>query len=350
VATSTWKWRRAGALLFLPLLPLACCPAEVYELTAASPTVSLPADEAPHCYGTEWWYYTGKLSVMDGSSYGVEAVIFHSAETRYLFGHEGWFAHLALLDEASGAFTYYQDRWLEPDAGATVSDAGVQLTNSLIQMTIHDGKDHVQAASPDGHFSFSLDLHDDRGPILHGGGYITYGPNTKSFYYSRPRMLAAGTLTIDGQSQPVFGQLWFDRQWGRSVVNLQTAWDWFSLRLDDGSAVMLFNFRGLSSTLAMGTYVPPTGDAVTLTADDFTLTPTADWTSPHTGRTYPTTWEITIPTQGLTITTTAVADDQEFDARATTFNIYWEGLCNVAGTRDGQPIAGDAYIELLNEP
>ena len=50
------------------------------------------------------------------------------------------------------------------------------------------------------------------------------------------------------------------------------------------------------------------------------------------------------------MTVTAIADDQELDVRASTFNVYWEGLCDIDGTRAGQPIAGHAYIELTNYP
>jgi predicted secreted hydrolase len=342
--------RRSAVLVAPVLLALACCPAEIYELTTPDPTVHLPADEAPHCYGMEWWYYTGRLTTQDGRSYGAEAVIFRVPKLQYLFGSAGWFAHLALLDENSQAFTYDQGRWLEPGAGASTTDNGVQLDTPLIQMTLNDGHDHLQAAARDGHFSLNLDLLDERGPVLHNGGYIVYGPSTRSFYYSRPRMLAQGTLTVDGQPQQVTGQLWFDRQWGRNVITPTTAWDWFSLRLDDGGSVMLFNFRDLPTPVALGTYVPPTGDPVTLAAGDFVITPTASWTSPHTGRTYPVAWEIQIPSQGIVATVTAVADDQEFDARSTTLNVYWEGLCDVTGTHDGQTLGGDAYVELVNYP
>ena len=37
---------------------------------------------------------------------------------------------------------------------------------------------------------------------------------------------------------------------------------------------------------------------------------------------------------------------QELDTRATTGVIYWEGSQVVTATRDGQPLAGEAYVEL----
>jgi len=37
---------------------------------------------------------------------------------------------------------------------------------------------------------------------------------------------------------------------------------------------------------------------------------------------------------------------QELDTRATTGVIYWEGSQVVAATRDGEPVRGEAYVEL----
>jgi predicted secreted hydrolase len=208
----------------------------------------------------------------------------------------------------------------------------------------------------DGRLALELDLTDIRGPILHGdAGYIPWGSTRTSFYYSRPRMKAVGTLEIDGQARPVTGMLWFDRQWGYDVRDPWLMWDWFSLRLDDGSSIMLYVFRDPNSPLAEGTYVPAIGQPIHLDAAAFTVQSTDHWTSPHTAIRYPMGWDISIPSQGLTLAVTAAAKDQEFDALLTTFNIYWEGLCTVTGVRtvadqpgQSQPVTGFAYTELTN--
>jgi predicted secreted hydrolase len=38
--------------------------------------------------------------------------------------------------------------------------------------------------------------------------------------------------------------------------------------------------------------------------------------------------------------------DQELDTSRTTGLTYWEGACTVAGTKDNQPLTGQAYVEL----
>jgi predicted secreted hydrolase len=340
---------RLGILALAALWPAGCCPDTWYEVLASDPTVRLPLDESPHCSGGEWWYYSGRLQTDDARGYGIEAVIFHVPPAVLVIPEQGWAAHFAVLDESSGAFRYDQVRAFEPGGRGSRPSDGFDLQTDLVRMSGSEGHDHLQAAMLDGSYSIDLTLEDQRGPILHGGdGYVPYGEDGRSFYYSRPRMQARGTLLIDGQPHQAEGTLWFDRQWGRDVRNPWLSWDWFSIRLDNDTEVMLFVFRGENPHVAFGTYVPAAGDAVPLNGDDFAITPTAWWTSPHTGISYPVGWEVSAIAQDLRLTITAVADDQELDVRASTLNVYWEGLCTVAGTQADGPVSGLAIVELTN--
>jgi predicted secreted hydrolase len=326
----------------------ACCPGAFYEILSANPIPAFPRDEAPHCVGAEWWYYTGVLATTDGDRYGIEAVVFHAPRGLFLLPIDAWVAHFAVLDESSGDFAYEQDRWLGTQP-ATVE--GFDLFTPLVQMTGFNGHDALHAATSDGRYVLDLALDDIKGVVLHGGdGYVPYGSQDMSFYYSRPRMQASGTLQIRGAAEGVSGTLWFDRQWGRDLTDPLIAWDWFSLRLDNGVDVMLFVFRDSDPPVVLGTFMSAAGDPVHLNAADVVITPTDWWTSPHTGRTYPVRWEIRIIGQELSLEVAAVVDDQELDVRGTTLNVYWEGLCRLAGTHHGQPVQGVAYVELTNYP
>ena len=81
---------------------------------------------------------------------------------------------------------------------------------------------------------------------------------------------------------------------------------------------------------------------------EFTVTDLESWTSSDTGATYPVRQRIEVPSAGLTLDVDRALDDQEFDARSTTLNVYWEGLSLVTGTRDGRPVGGYAYVEMAN--
>lgn len=339
--------RRAASLL---AFAVAGCSADaIYELTCPSPAVRLPRDEAPHCYGGEWWYYTGRLESEDGKRYGIEAVIFHDAHLPIVVVREAWFAHFAVLEEATGRFVYDQSLRFEQSRIDCPQQRGFSLNTPLVRMSGADGSDRIRAATSDGSYAMDLTLVDQRGPVLHGdAGYVPYGQYGRSFYYSRPRMHAGGTLEIDGRACDVTGEFWFDRQWGRNLQDPWLRWDWFSLRLDDGSDVMLFVFRDTDPPVASGTYVPAAGEPSPLAASDFDIEPVAFWISPHTGATYPVAWEIVIGPHDLSITVTAVTEDQELDTRATTLNVYWEGLCTITGTRAGAAVTGHAFVELTN--
>ena len=337
----------------LTTLVVGCAPDDLFELTAPTPVVLLPRDEAPKQFsGGEWWYYTGRVTDEEGRAYGIQAVIFHVPRLPYLANvAQAWIAHFAVLDETTGRFIYEQDVVLDQPISETQPKVGFDLATPLVQLSGLDGSDRISAASPDGSLAIDLELRDKRGPILHGdGGYVPFGTSGRAFYYSRPAMQAAGTLTIDGRPRQVTGEFWFDRQWGLQVANPWAKWDWFSLRLDDGTRIMLFVFRDPLAPVWFGTYIPPTGDPLTLGPGDFNITPTATWTSPHTSRTYPVAWRVDFPAQELELTVTASADDQELNVVSSTFNVYWEGLCRISGTRASQPVTGHAYVELTNYP
>jgi predicted secreted hydrolase len=326
-----------------------CCREVWYEILTPEPAVRLPQDEASHCYGGEWWYYTGRLTSQEGRGYGIEAVIFHDPHVPVLSWIEGWVAHFAILNETTGLFHYDQARFLGPAGAESAVGHGFDLFTPLVQMSGGNGQDHLRATMSDSAYSIDLTVEDERGPIFHGkGGYVPFGRDGQSFYYSRPRMHASGILTIEGEPRQVEGNLWFDRQWGRDLRNPWVPWDWFSLRLDDGTHVMLFVFRSTDPPVALGTYIPDAGEPHELAPQDFIITPVSFWTSPHSGGTYPVSWDIEIALHNLFVAVTAVAKDQELDARASTLNVYWEGLCTVTGTRDEQPVEGTAYVELAN--
>lgn len=335
---------------------LGCvCSDACYEWLAASPGVSLPDDEAAHCYGAEWWYYTGLLAADDGREYGFEAVIFHAAPWVFVGTPEGfpivapvdaYVAHFAITDVADETFTYDQVRTIHPQPAVA---GGFHLMTPLLMFHGSEGRDHISGAMMDGSYELDLILEAGGEPILHGEeGYVRYGSVGGSFYYSRPRMTASGHLRDGDQVLPVNGEVWFDRQWGRDVNNPLLKWVWFSMRLDDGTAIMLYRFLDGDSTLDHGTLSGADGGVSDLMQGDFTIADDEFWTSPDSGATYPVRWQIEIPAAGLVLDVNRALDNQELETRPSTLNVYWEGLCFVTGTRDGQPVSGHAYVEMTN--
>ena len=57
-------------------------------------------------------------------------------------------------------------------------------------------------------------------------------------------------------------------------------------------------------------------------------------------------WRARVPEEELDVAIRPVLEDQELDTRRSTTMVYWEGASDVTGTRRGQPIAGQAYVEM----
>jgi predicted secreted hydrolase len=374
-----------GAILAAPPIarpsppPQASPPAPAHD----PQPIDLPADDAPHHRLTEWWYYTGHLRAANGSWYGFEYVIFRAERGAFPVA---WASHLALTDESGQRFLYAQRSEVGPqvDASADRPDGGFAFAitgydptrpGTALQapwtMAGSNGRDELAAAtapgeattagggatggSPEGttgeasSFGIQLDLLASKPPALHDtDGWIDFGPAGGSYYYSRTRMAATGTLTIDGQPVQVTGTAWFDHQWGDFIAVGGGGWDWFALGLDDGTDLTLSLVRSQDGSypLVYGTLVAPDGSTRHLTADDFRVAPVGTWTSPRTGAVYPSGWHVQVPSIGLDVTVTPTLLDQELDTRATTGVVYWEGAQIVEGTLDGRPIAGRGYVEL----
>jgi predicted secreted hydrolase len=249
----------------------------------------------------------------------------------------------------------------QPGSGFDLAIRGLDpaIPESLTRTPWHlvgsNGHDRIEAAlSPQeataagAPFGLSLSLEAQKPPALHDtDGWIDFDGAGGSYYYSRTRMAATGTLSLDGTSQGVVGIAWFDHQWG-DFIAVGGGWDWFAVDLEDGTDLTISLVRDTagSPVLTYGTLVDRAGAAHHLDADAFSVTSTARWTSPASGVDYPARWHIEIPGEQLTIDLEPTVAAQELDTRASTGVIYWEGSQRVSATRDGRPVGGEAYVEL----
>jgi predicted secreted hydrolase len=362
-----------GSLL-LPVLALAACDpnqdgvqsrliAPVGSSTgftrAEAPTsLSFPVDHGPHPdFQTEWWYLTGNLQTADGRHFGYQLTFFRRAlvpPTERLERTSEWatdqvyMAHLALTDVANRDHRAVERfaRGAAGLAGATGEPFAVWLENWRLESTAPDR--YQIEASADG-FSLALRLTDSKGPILQGDqGYSRKGPEpgNASFYYSLTRLETSGTVTVENDSLPVDGLSWMDHEYSTSALTAgQVGWDWFSLQLDDGTDVMVFQIRredGSVDPFSSGTLVQADGNIQPLTRDDFEIEVLDRWRSPDTNARYPSRWRITVPSTDMTLVLDPRLADQEMDVSYS----YWEGAVQVEGEQAGSAVQGDGYVEL----
>ena len=360
---------RLPTLALLTLLLAACSTFKPVPTTRFNPTATratLPQDEAVHPKNSlEWWYLTGHLrDAVTGQVYGVEYVFFHF---NLKDGKDDYqMVNVALTDPQGQQFKY--DYRLDKLPRLLTDSLPVRLRDHKAGQTwAFDGQEgsyHLKAAlTGKANQGYALDLRTvpTKPVLLHGGtGYENYGQGILAGYYSYPRLATTGTIMVAGQPHQVTGELWYDRQWNcTSIVTKGVGWDWFSIQLQEPNAeattsteLMLNTLRNSETgqQLNNGSYFSATNQNTHLGGTDFQLTPLTYWTSPKSKKKYPAKWRVQVPAQGYDLTVEPLVPNQELGLRffhAFTM-YYWEGMCHVTGTHNGQPVTGNAYVEITN--
>lgn len=310
---------------------------QAVERTTALKPVALPADDAPHATGMEWWYYNGHLRGAKGEHYA-----FHVA----IFLHDGMVRHTVFHGSLTDLRTGKRHERQLRTAGlpTTVTEGGFDFQFGGWRVAGAGAGHSLEIGDQD--FSVTLQMRDAFAPMLHRAagsatpGLLDFGVGGISYYYSRPRIAATGTVVQGGVKTAVRGDVWFDHQWG-DFDGGGLAWNWFALQLDGGHNVMLYELFDAKGrrVMKMGSIAGPDGVARPIADADITLQPQGAWTSPATGVRYPAAWQVRLPEGVLNLTPLKLAS--EFDARTSTFNIYWEGAVRVSGARTGQ-----GFVEL----
>lgn len=333
-------------------LPVAAAPDPDAFARAIGPRAwSFPADHGAHsAFQTEWWYYTGDLSTQDGRRFGYQLTVFRRALTpeAQVSGSEwratqAYMAHFTVTDIAGGVF-YQAQRFSRGAVGLAGATTEPRYHVWLDDWSVDACDDQaatltLAAASPEVAVDFVLEQ--AKPPALqgdHGLSPKSDEPGSASYYYSLTRLLTRGTIRLNGEVFAVTGASWMDHEFGTSALGPDAqGWDWFGLQLDDNRELMLGQIRridgGIESAFG-GLLVEADGTARTLRASEFTITPTAQWTSPHTGATYPAAWTVVVTPEGgetLTLQVEPLLADQELREGI----VYWEGAVRISGDATG---------------
>jgi len=328
-------------------------------LRATGPAdLEFPVDHGPHLdYQTEWWYYTGNLVADEGQRFGYQLTFFRRAlappalrtERESAWGADQvYMAHLALTDVAGQSYRAFERlvRGAAGLAGAQAVPYHVWLEDWQVE-ELGPGVTRMQAAQ-DG-LALNLLLTDRKGPILQGDrGYSLKGPQpgNASYYYSLTRLETSGTVHVGEASYPVSGLSWMDHEWSTSALAAdQVGWDWFSIQMEDGSELMVFQLRqegGSVDPFSSGTFIAADGSTRHLDRGAFEIRVEDTWRSPHTGATYPARWTVAVPGVDLALEIEPLVADQELAVSYA----YWEGAVRVEGQRAGRAVHGHGYVEL----
>lgn len=323
-------------------------------------SVTFPEAFGPHPeYHSEWWYYTGNVQTVEGRKFGYQLTFFRRAlsptehnRQSALATNQVYMAHFALTDAMRSNF-HTEERFQRGAgelAGARAAPYEVWLDDWSVE-EVGEGVYKLQANIRSEHDPLFVDftLVSMREPILHGERGLSRKSTTgghASYYYSQTHLETYGDIRIGSQRFEVSGSSWKDHEYGTaSLSSAAVGWDWFSLQLDDGTALMVFQIRrsdGSIEPASSGTLVTPSGEITHLSQDQIQIEVIRTWTSPHSGGTYPSGWHIRIPGAELELTVVPLIADQEWNASS----VYWEGAVEATGQHAGRVVAGYGYVEL----
>ena len=335
-------------------------PAPAWKEAFPGRPIVLPADHASHPdYKIEWWYYTGTLETAEATRFGYQVTFFRIGTDRAPANPSRWavrdlyMTHLALTDVSSRRFHFVERLNRSGPGWAGASTDTYRVWNEGWQASLErQGVHRIVASSKE--FGLDLRLDENRRAVLHGDrGYSRKGaaPGNASFYYSLTRMPTRGTITLGGRSIEVTGQSWMDHEFGTTFLEKdQIGWDWFSLQLEDGRDIMVFQLRrrdGSMDPRSSGTLVEADGSFRQMAlGDGLALEAGRVWASPATGGRYPVEWRVRSTREALDLVVRAVVDDQELRTGESTRINYWEGAIDVSGSVNGRTVRGRGYLEM----
>jgi len=313
-----------GSLSALPLLSWAQ-ESVSYPRVTPGKTFVFPRDHGAHPeFRTEWWYVTGWLEGPLGFQ-----ITFFRARPQEQSNNPSSFnprqiilAHAAIADPRRGRLLTEQRA---ARAGFSLAHAELDRTGVWVddwRLELEGERYQARLAGRDIDLDLTLFASDKL--VLQGeGGFSRKGhrPEEASYYYSRPQLHAVGTVN----GRKVTGGAWLDHEWSSAYLAPEAAgWDWCGINLLDGSSLMAFRMRDRKGGVH---YAAP--------GSSFKVLRT--WKSPRTGVEYPVSMQVN------DLRLEPLMDDQEFDARAATGTIYWEGAVTAY---KGESAVGRGYLEL----
>ena len=317
-----------------------------YKVALPGYHYQFPRDHFNHPdYRTEWWYYTGNVTDHGGHRYGFELVFFREGQDREPSANASawrvddlYLAHLALTDIDAGRFRYTERLNRAGPGIAGVSFEEGRIWNGNWQVRWDKATDSQSLTAIAEGIEFSLRLAPVKPAVIHGENGVSQnaaGTGRASYYISFPRMAVEGRLN----GAEVSGTAWMDHEWFTDPLDeSQTGWDWFSVQLENGEDLMLFDLRrqdGAIDPHSSGTFIARDGRATHLKRTDFNLEPLEYWTSPKTRARYPVKWRISVPGMGVTLACAAAVKNQELISEDGVGLTYWEGAVSYSGSARG---------------
>lgn len=345
------------SVFWIPLLRGSSVAEQSWKEAGPGFQFSFPCDHAAHPdYRIEWWYYTGNVETREGKRFGYQLTFFRTGVVLVAVNPSRWvvrdlyLAHFAIADLENQKF-YSFERLARAGVGWAGADTEqYRVWNETWEARL-DGETHVLTADDSG-FRLQLALVPEKPPVIHGENGVSQkgaAAGNASHYYSLTRLRTSGQITINSETFDINGLSWMDHEFGTSFLEKEhVGWDWFSLQLNDGRELMIFQLRRADGSMdphSSGTLIDTDGQTIPIRFGEFSLAPSQPWQSPTTGAKYPTVWGVEVPRLELQLLVRAALPDQELRTNASTGVTYWEGSTLIAG-KDNPQLTGRGYLEM----
>lgn len=326
-------------IILITITALAFYSCNIGDSKDTEKKIDYSVDHGFHDNNWEWVYFSGVVKNDAGREFSVMFTIFQQKyNQKYAYPRI-----LAILDRNNS--TLYE-RWDSTSTSIRFNQdkTEIELDNATYKM-LDNGNVAIsgQFSSATESFEMDLNLTPTLKPLAHGeNGFIPMGDGVNSGYYSFTNMKPSGTIKIGTTSHTITeGRMWMDHQWGDWDSRTAMNWDWFSLRLDDGGALMLFQFRDSNNNILHGNWTYRDSDGNITYGNEYKVTAkdmlTLDYGA-HVAN-YPIDWTVEIKKLNASFNITPVTGNQ-------TVGSIWEGLCSLEGSINGQNITGEAFAEL----
>ena len=297
---------------------------------ANSSRIEFPRDEGVHHdKPIEWWYLNSQFSDAVGKKYAFFYCKFSTGR------------HLVSLYDKAADKTLVKDYYENVNADETKLDLS-SITGNW-----------KQAATPfsysflynyDG-VTFQAELKANKKPFFPGGdGFVGMGQKGTSFYYALTDLTMTGTLkrgTNPVEVMEISGKAWMDHQWGAwDWANDFTQWKWYSVQLDNGVDLMLFNiYKNKTLVNSHCGYIDKDNNQYHKLPCQLVA---QEYYTDSFGAKWPKRVDLELSSlPGTKLTLIAEKEQQFIEPR-----VLWEGSMSVAGTFKGDPVKGSAFQEL----
>ncbi|CAM2938741.1 lipocalin-like domain-containing protein [Vibrio mytili] len=325
---------------------------ELFTPVERGVTITFPTDHQAHRdFRHEWWYLTANLIDEHGRPLGLQWTQFRFAaapqKNKPSIKQTTW--HSQQIYMAHSAVTtleqhYADEKWSRDHtqlAGVDDSPFRVYL-DDWQWLSSSDDLFPATLVTQSEQFAYSLTLTSDA-PYQkqgeHGYSIKSADGQVASYYYSQPFIDVKGEVTIDGKTHQVTGKGWIDREWSSQfLLDSQQGWDWFALRLNEHTSLVVFQLRDSKtgqSSYSHARLMNQNGTSTAIQHDDIHLQVIKQ--TKIQGHHYPTKWQLSIPSQYVKLTITALNPRAKMPLSVS----YWEGPVAIEGSH-----SGTGYMEL----